>query len=246
VLLLEQGDARCLPLANEIVDLTVCSPPYGLDVAYDEVGDVPADVWPVFTYDWMAEVLRVTKPSGRLAVNIPLDTSEPTYRPTYAQAIAAAVRAGWEYRSTIVWAEGNTTKGGWALGSQSSAARPHHVSQVEMIPLFSRGPWGPSSDGDDDITPDEFLAAGRGPWGFSGESRAWEGHPAPFPLELPGRLIPYLCRVGDVVLDPFCGSGTTLLAAVQRGRQAIGFDIVPDYVESSKRRIAAWEKDAAS
>jgi site-specific DNA-methyltransferase (adenine-specific) len=226
-----------LPVDDESVDLIVTSPPYGLDVGYTG-GDVLADQWPAFMLSWLVEAYRVTKPSGRLALNVPLDTSEPTYRPAYAQAVAAAMRAGWDYRSTIVWAEGNTTKGGWALGSQSSAARPHHVSQVEMIGLFSKGPWGPSSSNPDDITPDEFLVAGRGPWAFSGEARAWEGHPAPFPLELPSRLIPYLSRVGDVVLDPFCGSGTTLLAAVRRSRQAWGFDISPEYVESARRRLA--------
>jgi hypothetical protein len=128
---------------------------------------------------WLSEAHRVTKPSGRLALNVPLDTSEPTYRPTYAEMVVAAICAGWEYRSTVIWADGKTTKGGWALGSQASAARPHHVSQAEMIGLFSRGPWGPSSDRPDDITPSQFLEAGRGPWTFSGESRAWEGHPAP-------------------------------------------------------------------
>jgi len=234
--LVEVADALALPLDDASVDLIVTSPPYGLDVEYDG-GDVLADRWPAFMLTWLVEALRVTKPAGRLALNVPLDTSEPTYRPTYMHAVIAALRAGWEYRSTIVWAEGNTTKGGWALGSQCSAARPHHVSQVEMIALFSRGAWAPSSANPDDITADEFLAAGRGPWTFSGESRAWEDHPAPFPLELPRRLVPYLCRVGDVVLDPFCGSGTTLVAALERGRQAIGFDVSDAYVESARRRL---------
>jgi site-specific DNA-methyltransferase (adenine-specific) len=235
--LLAVADARDMPLDDRSVDVIVTSPPYGLDIAY-EGGDIDADGWAGFMAEWLAEALRVTKPSGRLALNIPLDTSEPTYRPTYAQAVVAALLAGWEYRSTVVWAEGNTTKGGWALGSQASAARPHHVSQVEMIVLLTKGAWGPSSANEDDITPDEFQVAGRGPWTFSGESRPWEDHPAAFPLELPRRLIPYLCRVGDVVLDPFCGSGTTLVAAVERGRRAIGFDIAPAYVESARRRLA--------
>lgn len=235
---LEPADiTRRLPLDDETVDLIVTSPPYGLDVEYTG-GDVEASGWPAFMEDALRELWRVAKHAGRLALNIPLDTSEPTYRPTYMQAVHAALDAGWRYRTTIVWSEGNTTKGGWALGSQSSAARPHHVSQVEMIPLFFKGEWAPSSDGADDITSDEFLKAGRGPWEFSGESRPWEDHPAPFPLELPRRLIPYLCRVGDVVLDPFCGSGTTLVAAVERGREAIGFDISAAYVESARRRLS--------
>lgn len=231
------ADARSMPLDDDTVDLIVTSPPYGLDVGYPD-GDVPADVWPAFMAEWLREAYRVTKPHGRLALNVPLDTSEPTYRPTYAQTVVAALMAGWEYVSTIVWADNQTKKGGWALGSQASAARPRHVSQVEMILVASKGAWAPSSVNRDDITPEEFLLAGRGPWGFSGESHPWEDHPAPFPLALPQRVIPYLCRVGDVVLDPFCGSGTTLVAAVERGRQGIGFDISAVYVDSARRRLA--------
>jgi site-specific DNA-methyltransferase (adenine-specific) len=241
VLLLGEADARALPLADDTVDLIVTSPPYGLDIAYDG-GDVAAEAWPSFMAAWLAEALRVTKPSGRLALNVPLDTSEPTYRPTYAQAVVAALMAGWEYRSTVVWAEGNTTKGGWALGSQASAARPHHVSQVEMIVLLSKGEWGPSSTNADDITREQFLEAGRGPWTFSGESRPWEGHPAAFPSELPRRLVRYLSRVGDVVLDPFCGSGTALVAALDLKRHVYGFDISAEYVESARRRVATVAK----
>ena len=239
---IEVADARCLPIECASVDLIVTSPPYGLDKAYEGSGDIAAEEWARFMVDWLREALRVTRLSGRLALNVPLDTSEPTYRPTYAQAVAAALAAGWEYASTVVWHDDQTTKGGWALGSQSSAARPRHVSQVEMIALFSKGAWAPSSDNPDDITPDQFLEAGRGPWKFPGETRRWEGHPAPYPLELPRRLIRYLCRVGDVVLDPFVGSGTTALAAIDLGRQAIGFDRSQKYVDSSLRRLAAYSR----
>jgi site-specific DNA-methyltransferase (adenine-specific) len=239
LLLLEVADARRLPLDDDSVDLIVTSPPYGLDIEYTG-GDIAHEAWPTFMADWLREAYRVTKPHGRLALNVPLDSSVPVGRPTYAQSVVAAIAgAGWEYAATVVWNEGNTTKGGHALGTQSSSRRPHHVSQVEMIAILSKGRMDPSSGRPDDITPEEFLVAGRGPWTFSGESRPWEEHPAAFPLELPRRLIPYLCRVGDVVLDPFAGSGTTLVAALERGRRAIGFDASIDYVESIRRRLLA-------
>lgn len=234
---IEVADARCLPLEDETVDLIVTSPPYALDVEYADGGDVSPDEWWAFMVDWLREALRVTKPHGRLALNIPLDVSKPFGRPTYAQAVVAATDiVGWEYAATIDWAEGNTTKGGYALGSHSSR-RPHHVSRVEHIAILSKGPMAASSENPDDITPNEFEIAGRGPWDFSGESRPHEDHPAAYPLELPRRLIPYLCRVGDVVLDPFVGSGTTAIAALERGRHFIGFDRSPTYVESTRRRI---------
>jgi site-specific DNA-methyltransferase (adenine-specific) len=91
----------------------------------------------------------------------------------------------------------------------------------------------------DDISEEEWLALSYRPWTFSGESRPWEAFPASFPLELPRRLIRYLSPIGATVLDPCVGSGTTVLAAVQLGRQAVGFDRSPTYIESSKRRLVA-------
>lgn len=235
---IEIADARSMPLDDESVDLIVTSPPYGLDIGYAG-GDVPAAAWPSFMRDWLAEALRVTKPSGRLALNVPLDTTIGGCRPTYADSVHAALAAGWIYKATIVWQENNTTKGNRSLGSVNSAARPHPVDSSEMIAIFSKGEWGPSSENPDQITPEQWQEAGHGPWSFSGESRPWEDHPAAFPIELPKRLIRYLCRRDDVVLDPFVGSGTTITAAIEEGRQAIGFDISEQYVQSARRRAAA-------
>jgi DNA modification methylase len=234
---IEVADARSLPLEDETVDLIVTSPPYALDVAYED-GDVSADDWPGFMHDWLLEALRVTKEHGRLALNVPLDTTRGGCRPTYAEAVMAALEAGWTYKATIVWHENNTTTGNRGLGSVNSSARPHPVDSSEMIALLSKGEWGPSSSNPDTITPDDWQRYGRGPWTFSGESRAWENHPAPFPEELPRRLIRYLCRRGDVVLDPFSGSGTTVAVAVDEGRMAIGFDISEAYVLAARRRVA--------
>lgn len=224
-------------IGAESVDLIVTSPPYGLDKPYKGFSD-PATGWPAFMADWLAEAFAVAKPHGRLALNVPLDTTLPKPRATYAQAIEAAEFGGWTYRFTIVWEEGNTTKGNRSLGSIDSAARPHHVSPVEMIAVFSKGEWAPSSPGQDDITHEQWEEWGRTVWRFAGESNAWEGHPAPFPEELPRRLISYLSRVGDVVLDPFCGSGTTIVIAKRWKREGIGFDISQAYVESARRRLA--------
>lgn len=231
------ADAAQLPLPDACVDLTVTSPPYALDKPYGS-GDVQADHWPRLLRTWLGELLRVTKPSGRLALNVPLDTTDPHHRPTYAQAVAAALGAGWEYRFTIAWIDAATTKGNRALGSINSAARPHHVSQMELILILSKGEWAPSSLGHDDITGEDWQVAGRGPWSFHGETRPWEAHPSPFPLELPRRLVRYLCRVGDVVCDPFLGSGTTAVAAFEAGRRCYGYDLDPACIASANRRLA--------
>jgi DNA modification methylase len=234
--LLGVADAWHVPLLDGCVDLTVTSPPYGLDIDYDNP-DIEAVAWLGFLGGALGDVRRVTKPGGRLALNVPLDTTKPWPRPSYAQAVAAALSVGWTYRFTIVWDEGNTTKGNRALGSVNSSARPHHVAPAEMIAVFSNGEWAPSFDGPDDILPSDWQAWGREIWRIPGESRRWESHPAPFPEELVRRLIHYLSPVGATVLDPFMGSGTTPVVAYRLGRRALGFDISSAYVKSAARRL---------
>lgn len=234
---LEVADARHLPFEDGAAHLIVTSPPYGVEIEYPE-GDVPAEAWPAFMEAWLREALRVTAPSGRLALNVPLDTTRDGFRPTYAQAVAAAGAAGWEYRSTIVWRDGQLGKS-VARGSLDSASAPHIYAPVEMIALFSRGPWRRDLLAPSDLTRAEWLEWTNGDWPLRGETRAWEGHPAPFPVEIPRRLIKLLSVPGDVVLDPFLGSGTTVLEAVRLGRRALGSDRAPEYVASSRRRLAA-------
>ena len=234
---LEVADATSVPLAEGVVDLTFTSPPYALEIEYHG-GDVEAGDWTRFMRDWMRDAYRVTKPSGRLAVNVPLDTSKPYPRATYAETVLAALQVGWEYRFTIVWDEGNTSKGNRSLGSVNSSAKPYHVSPAEMIAVFSKGAWGPSFEGKDDILPDDWQAWGREVWRMPGESNAFEDHPAPFPEALAKRVIQYLTPIGATVMDPFLGSGTVALVASRLGRRVHGYDISEAYVESAQRRVA--------
>lgn len=234
-LLVTVADARYLPLLDDLVDLTITSPPYGLDKPYDQA-DVAADDWPAFMGHWLTECLRVTKPSGRLALNVPLDTTKGGFRPTYAQAVNEAVAAGWTYRSTIVWIDDQLGKS-TARGSQDSPAAPHVIAPAEMIALFSKGPWKQTSERPATLTHQEWLEWTCGYWRLPGETRPWEGHPAPYPFEIPRRLVRLLSFKGDTVLDPFAGSGTTILAATQLDRRAIGFDLSDHCVRSTLRRV---------
>lgn len=136
--LLTVADARALPLLDACIDLIVTSPPYALDIRYVG-GDVRADRWPDFMASWLAEALRVTKPQGRLALNVPLDTTRGGKRPTYVQACQAAFDAGWTYQATITWHEGHTSKGDRSLGTVNSSRRPHPIDASEMIVLLSKG-----------------------------------------------------------------------------------------------------------
>ncbi len=233
----EVADARSLPLEDASVHLIVTSPPYAVDKDYQQGGDVEPEDWRKFIYDTLAEARRVTVPTGRLALNVPLDTTKDGYRPVYSTAIQMAQAAGWTYRSTIVWFDDQLGKS-VARGSMDSAGAPHVYAGCEMVALFSNGPWKRESDEPSDLAHDEWLTWTNGVWRFPGETKAWEGHPAPFPYELPRRLVKLLSFPGDVVLDPFCGSGTTILAAAQLHRVALGFDRSELYRDSTLRRVA--------
>jgi site-specific DNA-methyltransferase (adenine-specific) len=239
---LEVADALDLPLADGVVDEILTSPPYGLEKPYKGQADL-AIGWELFMRDWLKEAFRVLREPGRLVINVPFDTTKGGYRDTWPQASTAAKDAGFKYRTAILWNKANSTKGNLSLGSQEAADAPHPIAEVEVIGLFFKEAWKLGGDRPSDMTHDEWQAWGDGVWNIPGESRPWEGHPAPFPEELVLRLIRYLTRVGDTVHDPFSGSGTTPLVGLQLGRQVIGFDIVEEYVESAKRRIAAWDEE---
>lgn len=234
---IEVAMATEIPIEEEVAHLVVTSPPYGVGVGYPD-GDVPPDAWPSFMRDWLHEAWRVSLPGGRLALNVPLDTVVGGFRPTYVQAVTAAIEAGWRYRSTILWADNELGKS-TARGSVDSASSPYIYAGAEPVALFSKGPWGRQPPCPSDIDHADWVAWTNGLWHFRGDTMPWEGHPAPFPLELPRRLILLLSFPDDVVLDPFVGSGTTALAALQLGRRAIGFDRSQQYVDSTLRRLAA-------
>lgn len=232
------GDATALPLADDAVDAIMTSPPYALEKDYPN-GDVATADWFDFCLAWAREAFRVARPGARMAVNVPIDTNLGGYRPTSAMMTGAALQAGWRYRSTIVWVDdqlGTST----ARGSVDSSSSPNVTTPAEHIILFFKGDsWGLEAPADrpSDIAHDDWLEWTNGLWRFPGESSPWEYHPAPFPLELPRRLLHLLTFPGDLVLDPFLGSGTVALAAFRAGRRVVGVDRSPAYVASATRRL---------
>jgi site-specific DNA-methyltransferase (adenine-specific) len=236
------GDATRMPLADACADVLVTSPPYGLKKVY-EGGDVEPEMWRDFMAAFCRDAFRVLRTGGRIVLNVPLDTS-PEYgsRPLYGQALFAVQKAGFEYRSTIVWHDDQLGKS-TARGSPDSASSPYIYFPGEMIILASVGPWGRNAAGRrSTIDHLDWLDWTNGLWEFPGETMPFDDHPAPFPLTLPHRAISLLSFEDDVILDPFCGSGTTLLAARDLGRPAIGLDISPQCIDTSLRRLAGWKE----
>lgn len=235
------GDMRTdCKLQENYVDLIVTSPPYNIDKDYSKSSDsLQYEEYLSFTHQWLSKCLLLAKPDGRLCMNIPLDTGKNKQLSLGADIIHIAKEVGWNYRTTIVWNEGNISKSG-ARGSFMSASSPHVIAPVELIVVMYKERWKKINKGISDITQNEFVEWTNGMWSFCGESKKKIGHPAPFPVELPKRCIKLFSYVGDIVLDPFMGSGTTLIAAKILGRKSIGIEISRDFCELAFDRLLKY------
>jgi site-specific DNA-methyltransferase (adenine-specific) len=151
--------------------------------------------------------------------------------------VAAFRRAGWEYQTTIVWNEQNISRR-TAWGSWRKPSAPFVTAPVEMIPVFFKQTWRrPDTHRSWEIDRADFMAWTLGHWSFNGANPKKTGHPAPFPEELPRRLILLYSYREDVILDPFLGSGTTCVAARKLGRTGIGVEVDRHYCELARRSI---------
>ncbi len=222
---------------KDSVDLIVTSPPYNVAIEYGRhKDDVSYEEYLEFTEKWLKKALILLKEGGRLCLNIPLDKNKNGLKPVYADIVKVARDVGFGYQSTIVWNEQNISRR-TAWGSWLSASAPYVIAPVEMIVLLYKGHWKRKEKGESTITRDEFIEWTNGVWTFPGESKKRVGHPAPFPLELPRRCIRMFSYKGDIVLDPFVGSGTTLIAAFIEGRKGIGIELDSKYVRLAIERI---------
>ena len=256
------GDARDLSiLPDASVALVVTSPPYFAGKAYEEAlgeGGIPATYLEFLTMlrDVFAECVRVLEPGGRIAVNV-ANLGRKPYRSLAADVVAILQDdLGLLLRGEVVWAKAEGASGSCAWGSFKSPANPVLRDVTERVIVASKGRFDRARTAAQrrkaglpsvaTATNDEFLDATLDVWRFAPESARRVSHPAPFPVELPERLIHLFTYEGDVVLDPFCGSGTTLVAAARTGRRGVGFDTDPAYVALSNERAAGDEARPAA
>jgi site-specific DNA-methyltransferase (adenine-specific) len=238
-----QGDSALLDrsLSAESVHLVVTSPPYSLGIDYGRAGyadDQPYQEYLAWVRTWAAALLRVSAHGGRACINIPLDSNKGGKRAVYADYLRIFQEVGWSYQTSIVWNEQNISRR-TAWGSWLSPSAPFVTAPVEMIAVFYKGVWKrpPTGGRRGDIERDEFLAWTLGMWTFAGANPNRVGHPAPFPEELPRRLIKLYSYPDDLVLDPFLGSGTTAVAALKLGRQAVGVELNPTFCDLARRNV---------
>jgi len=219
------------------IDLIVTSPPYDVDIKYENYDDsIPYEQYLEFTQKWLLKCYELAKPDGRFCLNIPLDKNKGGQQSVCADITTIAKKVGWKYHSTIIWNEQNISRR-TAWGSWMSASAPFVIAPVEVIVVLYKEQWEKMKKGKSDITRNEFITWTNGVWNFNGENRKRIGHPSPFPVELPRRCIKLFSFVGDVVLDPFLGSGSTLIACLETNRVGIGVEINKNYCELAVKRL---------
>ena len=248
-----QGDARSLPLGDGSVDCIVTSPPYNVGMDYDGIGDTfSPDEYVSHARGWAYEMFRVLRDNRRLWLNVvPSATYDDHERPAgWHSGRTKAPRfplldvwqgvlqqSGFNLVDIVAWTRVGNNSTAW--GSYQSPASPNLRGDWEAIILACKGEYARA-------TPDEWKGwkDDYGPW-TPLVSTHWQfapaprnGHPAPFPLELPRRCIRLSTWPGETVLDPFAGSGTTLRAAYELGRKAIGQELSKSYCDLAAQRLA--------
>jgi len=228
-------------LMDEIPDssihLMITSPPYNVGKEYDD--DLTLDEYLELLTKVFGEVYKKLVTGGRACVNVANIGRKP-YIPLHAMIIEIMLDLGFLMRGEIIWDKSASGGGSCAWGSWMSASNPVLRDYHEYILVFSKDSYSKDKKQvkRDTIAHDDFIEWTRSVWTFPAVNAKKIGHPAPFPIELPHRLINLYSYEGDVVLDPFCGSGTTAIAARQNNRNYICYDIKPEYIDLAKRRIS--------
>jgi site-specific DNA-methyltransferase (adenine-specific) len=223
-------------LPDHSVHLMITSPPYNASKDYDDDLNL-SEYLELLNRVWI-ETYRVLVPGGRACINI-ANLGRKPYLPLHSYIIDQMLAIGYLMRGEIIWNKAASASPSTAWGSWKSAANPVLRDVHEYILVFSKGTFRRQREGGEStITKEEFLEWTKSVWTFQAVSARKIGHPAPFPEELPHRLIQLYTFRGDIVLDPFVGSGTTCLAARADGRGYVGYEINPDYAQHARQRLA--------
>lgn len=218
------------------VHLMVTSPPYNVGKDYDN--DLTLDEYRAFLRRVWKETYRVLVPGGRACINI-ANVGRKPYIPLHASIMQDMIDLGFLMRGEIIWDKAASASTSTAWGSWQSATNPTLRDTHEYILVFSKGSYRREKlqGRESTISKEEFLEFTKSVWGFPAESARKVGHPAPFPVELPYRLIQLYTFSNEVVLDPFMGSGQTAIAARKAGRHFLGYEINEEYIQLAKKRI---------
>ena len=236
------GDSKSMPIPDNCVHLVVTSPPYNASKTYDE--DLSLTEYLEMLHEVFSECYRVLAPGGRMVVNV-ANLGRKPYIPLTSHINLIMHDIGFMHRGEVIWDKSASAGSSCAWGSFQSASNPCLRDIHEYLLMFSKGDYklprtkAERADGRiDTIGKDEFIQQTKSIWSFPTESAKRVNHPAPFPVELPKRCIEMFTFTGDIVLDPFLGSGTTAVAAKMSGRKYIGCDLSAEYCAIAEERLA--------
>ncbi len=254
------GDSRNMKeLADNSVALVVTSPPYFAGKEYElEPGSngVPASYieYLKMLADVFSECWRVLEPGGRIAVNV-ANLGRRPYRSLSAD-VARILQddVGYLLRGEVIWQKSAGSNSNCAWGSFQSAANPVLRDVTERVIIASKLRFDRAmsrkqrqKDGlphENSISKEDFMEWTLDVWQIAPESARRVGHPAPFPVELPKRLIELYTYEKDLVLDPFVGAGTTALAAKDTNRHYWGYDTDSSYITLAEKRLQPQQKNS--
>lgn len=226
------------------VHLMVTSPPYNVTKEYDE--GLTLDEYRGLLKRVFAETYKKLVTGGRACINI-ANLGRKPYIPLHSYIIQDMLEIGFLMRGELIWNKASSASPSTAWGTWLSAANPILRDIHEYILVFSKEAFNRKNVPGkiSTIKRDEFLEFTKSVWTFSAESARRVGHPAPFPIELPYRLIQLYTFKDEVVLDPFCGSGQACIAALKAKRHYIAYDIEEEYVKLAERRISPFKQQLA-
>jgi site-specific DNA-methyltransferase (adenine-specific) len=252
------GDARSMDSVKDgSVALVVTSPPYFAGKQYEEELEregVPGSYLEFLELltDVFAECVRKLEPGGRIAVNV-ANLGRKPYRSLSADVIRILEHdLGLLLRGELIWQKSEGASGSCAWGSFRSAANPVLRDLTERVIVASKGRFDRALSTKqraaaglphvNSVGTDDFMNLTLDVWPIPPESAKRVGHPAPFPIELPEQLIRLYTYEGDLVLDPFVGAGSALVAAKRLGRRYVGYDLDPEYIAIAQQRLDAAER----
>jgi DNA modification methylase len=226
-------------LPDNSVHLMITSPPYNVTKEYDN--NLNLEEYLILLKNVWKETYRVLVPGGRACINV-ANLGRKPYIPIHSYIIKDMLELGFYMRGEIIWNKASSASPSTAWGSWLSAANPVLRDIHEYILIFSKDTFTHSSKGKEStIKKEEFLEWTKSVWTFPAVSAKIIGHPAPFPEELPHRLIKLYTFKHDIILDPFLGSGTTSLSALKNNRNYIGYDTNEKYIKLADRRTSEYK-----
>jgi len=234
--IIHSSSERMTDLPDRSIHLMITSPPYNASKDYDN--NLTLEDYLSLLKNVFSETYRVLVNGGRACVNI-ANLGRKPYIPLSDYISRMMIEIGFLMRGEIIWNKAASASPSTAWGSWQSASNPILRDVHEYILVFSKGDYTRSSgEKQNTISRDQFLEWTKSIWTMNAESARKVGHPAPFPEELPHRLIQLYSFAGDIVLDPFMGSGTTAIAAVRSDRKFVGYDTSGIYIGLAMERIA--------